>query len=84
MDDFIKANICMFDKLYFVRGTSLTFCVMKVFILCFQPTGANKLLKVWAPTSWPKCPTPLDVQFHFAQFVKSDYNRMEQFSIGEQ
>ena len=34
-------------------------------------------------TSSLKCPTPWHVKFHKALCVKSDYNRMESFSIGE-
>ena len=30
-----------------------------------------------------KCHTPLDVKLHWAQCVKSNYNRMESFPIGE-
>ena len=39
---------------------------------------------VWAPMSSVKCPTPLDVKFHWAQRVKGDYNPMEPIPIGEQ
>ena len=30
-----------------------------------------------------KCHTPLDIKLHWAQCVKSNYNRMEPFPIGE-
>ena len=45
--------------------------------------GTNKFFKVWASMSSVKCHTPLDVKLHWAQCVKSNYNRMEPFPIGE-
>ena len=45
--------------------------------------GKNYFFKVWAPMSSVKCHTPLDVKLHWAQCIKSNYNRMESFPISE-
>ena len=49
----------------------------------FQGREKNIFFKVSAPMSLVKCHTPLDVKFHWAQCVKSNYNRMEPFPIGK-
>ena len=45
--------------------------------------GTNQFFKVCAPMSSVKSHTPMDVKLHWAQCVKSNYNRMEPFPIGQ-
>ena len=44
----------------------------------------DKLFQIWSPTSWLKRPFPLDVNFHWAQGIKRDYNQMEQIKLSDQ
>ena len=46
-------------------------------------SGKKYFFKVSAPMSLVKCHTPLDGKLHWAHCVKSNYNRMETFPIGE-
>ena len=45
--------------------------------------GTNEFFKACAPMSSVKSHTPMDVKLHWAQCVKSNYNRMEPFPIGQ-
>ena len=42
------------------------------------------VFKIWAPTSSMKCPTSLDLKFHWTQCVIGNYNRMGPIAIGLQ
>ena len=46
-------------------------------------TGTNQFFKIWAPMSLVKCPSPLEIKFHWAECVKGNYNWMEPIPISE-